>query len=187
MSALGGLFGGLGSLFGSGSSAAISAKIARDNRKFQERMTKHRYQYQMEDMRKAGLNPMLSMGASPPASPPGAMAQIPDFGKAVSSGVDAFRARKENEKKDAEIKLLDTQGELNTAKTATEGELQKTQRDQRFRWGFVNALDAQNTAAQVMRNKGLRLEGKVDETLWGEIMRNISRGTKGISPFIKAR
>ena len=85
---------GLGSLFGSGMSAAVSAKIASQNRKFQERMTKNRYQYQMADMRSAGLNPMLSMGQQPPASPPGAMAQIPDFGKSFTS---SFQAKLQNE------------------------------------------------------------------------------------------
>ena len=198
MSAWGGLWGGLGSMIGSGISAAASAKIARDNRKWQERMTKHRYQYQMQDMRAAGLNPMLAFGASPPSTPTPAMPNIPDFGSSLAKGASAaaqvYAQRKQAEKTDAEIPVLNaqadvmqTQSKLNTAKAVTEAELQQTQRDQRFRWGFMNALDAQNSAAQVMRNKGLKLEAEVDETLWGEIMRNVSRGTKGISPFIRAR
>lgn len=68
--------------------------IARKNREFQERMTKHRYQYQMADMRAAGLNPMLAMGQSPPGSPPGAMAQIPDFGASLSKGVSAWSQKR---------------------------------------------------------------------------------------------
>ena len=89
MSGWGGLFGGLGSMFGSGISAAASAKIARDNRKWQERMTKHRYQYQMQDMRAAGLNPMLAFGASPPSTPTPAMPNIPDFGASMAKGASA--------------------------------------------------------------------------------------------------
>lgn len=85
----GGLFGALGSMFGSGISAAASAKIARDNRRWQERMTKHRYQYQMQDMRQAGLNPMLAFGASPPASPTPQMPNIPDFGPSMAKGASA--------------------------------------------------------------------------------------------------
>jgi len=80
---------GLGSLFGSGMSAAASAAIAAKNRKFQERMTRHRYRYQMEDMKLAGLNPMLAMGQSPPGAPPGAAAQIPDFGASFLKGTTA--------------------------------------------------------------------------------------------------
>ena len=64
-------------------------EIASDNRKFQERMTKNRYQYQMADMKKAGLNPILASGQAPPGAPPGAMASIPDFGKSFSGGYSA--------------------------------------------------------------------------------------------------
>lgn len=80
---------GIGSALGSAASAAVSAKIASDNRKFQERMTKNRYQYQMADMKKAGLNPILASGQAPPGAPPGAMASIPDFGKSFSGGYSA--------------------------------------------------------------------------------------------------
>lgn len=37
-----------------------SAEEAARNRRFQRRMYKHRYQYTVEDMRKAGLNPALA-------------------------------------------------------------------------------------------------------------------------------
>lgn len=47
---------------------------AREMMAFQERMFRNRYQYQMEDMRKAGLNPILAAGASPPSGPSGASA-----------------------------------------------------------------------------------------------------------------
>ena len=80
---------GIAGLFGGGIDAAVSAKIAADNRKFQERMTRHRYRYQMEDMRLAGLNPMLAAGASPPSSPPGAM---PSMQSPATSGIAAASA-----------------------------------------------------------------------------------------------
>ena len=88
------MFGLLRDLGGSAITAGVSAKIAAQNRAFQERMTKHRYQYQMEDMRKAGLNPMLAFGQSPPAAPPGAMAQIPDFGASISRGASALAEKR---------------------------------------------------------------------------------------------
>lgn len=100
---------GLGSLFGSGASAAASAAIAAKNRKFQERMTRHRYRYQMEDMKLAGLNPMLAMGQSPPGAPPGAAAQIPDFGASFTKGVTA----------QAQLGLMDEQ----TRKTSNEADI----------------------------------------------------------------
>lgn len=74
---LGGLLGGLGSIFGSSIEATSAQRAAAANRDFQERMYKHRYQYQMEDMREAGLNPLLAFQQAPPASPQGATAQVP--------------------------------------------------------------------------------------------------------------
>jgi len=90
-------------LAGAGISAGVSAKVASDNRRFQERMTKNRYQYQTADMQAAGLNPMLAYGQQPPASPPGAMAQIPDFGATANAAFMGYAQRKllkEQEKKE---------------------------------------------------------------------------------------
>jgi len=114
-------------MFGSAISAGVSAKIASQNRKFQERMTRHRYQYQMEDMRKAGLNPMLAAGASPPASPPGAMAQIPDFGKNVPTAklqaAQAKLTKKQGQQADSNVRLNDANARLRTAE-AVKAELE---------------------------------------------------------------
>ena len=78
-----GVVGAIAGFAGDSSAAAASARQAREsrawqreenitNREFQERMTRNRYGYQMEDMRSAGLNPMLAFQNSPPGSPPGA-------------------------------------------------------------------------------------------------------------------
>jgi hypothetical protein len=79
----------LSGLLGGGIDAAVSAKMAAQNRQFQERMTRHRYRYQMEDMKAAGLNPMLAFGQSPPAAPGGAM---PSMQSPVTSGIQAASA-----------------------------------------------------------------------------------------------
>lgn len=68
---------------------ALSSKEAKKQRRFQERMAKTKYQYTMEDMRKAGLNPMLAYQQGAGATPPGAMAPVPDFGAAAPRGVEA--------------------------------------------------------------------------------------------------
>lgn len=44
-----------------GLNTLASAMMAAKARKWAKKMYKHRYQYTMEDMRKAGLNPMLAM------------------------------------------------------------------------------------------------------------------------------
>lgn len=85
--------GGLG-LAGSLASAALSAEQAAKQRKFQERMYKHRYRYTMADMEKAGLNPIL-MQPGVGSAPAGAMGQVPDLGQNISRGMTSAAAAKQ--------------------------------------------------------------------------------------------
>ena len=91
--ALGGLFG-----FGSGVATNVaSAQQAEKQMKFQERMSNTQHQRQIADLKKAGLNPILSVtGASKGAgSPMGAMAQMKDpVASAVSLQLLEAQARK---------------------------------------------------------------------------------------------
>ena len=200
----------LGGLFGLGG-AAISAKHARQqgreqrawqreenltDRTFQERMYGSRYQMQMDDMRASGLNPILSYATGAGRAPSGrggqgAMAQTPDFGGSMARGASAFsqaglqaQQRKTEKEKQRNI-IADTDYKVELAEL--QKEFQKTQRDQRFKWGFDNALTAQNSAAARSLNVGRRLEADIDKTKYGEIMRFLDRGTKSISPFTKKR
>lgn len=56
----------LGSMFSSGANL-YSAKAANDRA---EEMYKHRYQWMVRDLVKAGLNPMLAVGGANPGAPP---------------------------------------------------------------------------------------------------------------------
>lgn len=89
---------GLGTFLGIGgtaASAALSARQAKKQREFQKDMYQHRYQYQMDDMRKAGLNPILAYKQTPPGGPGGAMGQVGDFGDTINT----------SRKTSAEVKL----------------------------------------------------------------------------------
>jgi len=78
--------------------AIASARQAAKNRAFQERMYKNRYQYQVKDLRDAGLNPMLAYMQSPGAAPAGSAAQIKNPADGVvASATQARLARGQKE------------------------------------------------------------------------------------------
>ena len=57
---------------------------AKDQMNFQREMSNTSYQRAMEDMRKAGLNPILAGKLGGASTPSGAMAGTPDVSKTMS-------------------------------------------------------------------------------------------------------
>lgn len=79
-----------GNLYGSSSAKTTNrAAIAQADKQmaFQERMYRHRHQYEVEDLKAAGLNPILSAGAIGGGSPSGAMASLRDPGEAAAEAI----------------------------------------------------------------------------------------------------
>jgi hypothetical protein len=94
-------------------SHAFSSHEAQKNREWQQMMSSTSYQRSMQDMRTAGLNPMLAFkqgGASTPSgssgsSTPARVGSV--LGSAVSSARDTLRYKKEVAAVDSQIKLND--------------------------------------------------------------------------------
>ena len=93
----------LGGLFGNNS----AKKAAKAQMAFQERMARNAHQYEVADLKAAGLNPILSAGGSGAATPSGAMPSLnPNVvGDAISSGLEASRLSHQLDNMDADTDL----------------------------------------------------------------------------------
>ncbi len=74
---------------GSLGAAGISAREAEKSRKWTRKMRRTAYQDTMQDLRDAGLNPILAYKTGPTPIGSAAMGVTPDFGQAMASGVNA--------------------------------------------------------------------------------------------------
>lgn len=91
-----------------------SKQMSKEQMAFQERMSSTAHQREVEDLRKAGINPILSRNAGA-STPAGAMGEVKTahmesaLGKAATSAMEAMALRNTLKKGEKEMALLDAQ------------------------------------------------------------------------------
>lgn len=112
-----------GGLLEAGISSAFNAFQASKNRDFQERMSSTAHQREVADLRKAGLNPILSARHGGASSPPGAQASATPS-SATANAMQAMQMRGQLELLKAQVADTNSAAALKQAQAA---DLLKTQ------------------------------------------------------------
>lgn len=146
---------------------AFEDQQARAQMAFQERMSSTAIRRQMEDMRAAGINPLMAAGSNGASSPAGASGSsssasgdsgnavsatmqnsLGSFGSMVSSALEAATLVGGLEKQQAEIGLINAQKKkTGTDETLSRKELEKKSFFERT-WKFLNSLGDKANQAQ---------------------------------------
>ena len=148
--------GGL-SIFGGKKQNKAQIASAREQMAFQERMSNTSHQRQVEDLKKAGINPILSARLGGASVPSGAQPNIRnEYEGAATSAKNLIAAKTAT----AQIDNIKSQTNLNNAQSAVAVERAKTEAAMQGNLGSQTAFNAErlNTQKHLTEQERIRIE-----------------------------
>lgn len=185
----------VGDLISGGFSAWGQSRANRESRRaaqramdFQERMFRNRYTYTMEDMRRAGLNPILAYQQGGGTAPGGssytagnvAAGAADAVGRMTSSALSALRGRKELDLLNAQIKNVQQDTEVKKEDVW----LKNNQGGESLaRW---NILGQQFENAKASAEGAKHLQQLYKDPKWGPLLKTLEGIGRSLNPGASA-
>lgn len=176
--------GAVSSFLGARSANRTNRQIAREQMGFQESMSSTAYQRAMEDMRKAGLNPILAYQQGGASTPGGASATMQD---AVTPGVNSAMAI-------TRLKADIDNIHENTEKLRTDQALNMALQESAKADAFLKANSAKNVAMNTLlagyQVPGARNQAAIEDSTFGKVLNYVDRGAKsagGVVDVVKPK
>lgn len=186
--AAGGQAGGMFStMIGQQDANKANVQLGKDQMTFQERMSNTAFQRQMNDLRNAGLNPMMASSMGGSSTPSGSSPQVSnvfsDMNQNISSAADSARLKKELDATDSQISVNDaiketqqTQADLNVANAKNAKANEETTRAE------LPAVRAQSRVAQQQAKADIKkAEFNEKAATYDSFMDRIVNGLGGVS------
>lgn len=174
-----------------------NAQQAEAQMRFQQEMSRTAHQREVEDLRAAGLNPILSgTGGAGASTPPGAAARIENVDENTAATAQQIALNRENLDN---LKETNKQIRAETVKKVQEGYESSARTEREKQHGSLlleqrtteklnqdqiqanTALATHNASIAASSAKGAHLEGEIDETKYGAVMRYINRAMRAIT------